>query len=53
MRDLQDSTETSHSWREAIAALNPVELWHAFQEAEEQVCLMAAVPLRDQDDVRR
>jgi len=51
-RELQDISETTTPWREAIAAFNPLELWHAFQEAEEQVCLMA-VPLRDHHDERR
>jgi len=35
------SETVSHPWREALSAINPVGLWHAFQEAEDAVCLMA------------
>jgi hypothetical protein len=43
-----DISETSASrpWREALSAFNPLELWHAFQEAEDAVCLMAPPPQR-------
>ena len=47
-----DTSETSaaSNWREALSAFNPVELWHAFQEAEDAVCLMAPHPQQGQRD---
>lgn len=39
--------------REFLAALNPVELWRALREAEDGVCLMAAVPVRAERQRRR
>jgi len=37
----QSHPTPAHPWREALSSFNPVELWHAFQEAEDAVCLMA------------
>lgn len=36
--------------RETLASLNPLEMWRAWQEAADQVCLMDAVPLRRRGD---
>ena len=38
---LDTRKSAAHPWRDAFSAFNPVELWHAFQEAEDAVCLMA------------
>lgn len=32
--------------RDTLAALSPLEMWRAWQEAADQVCVMDAVPLR-------
>lgn len=42
----EPETPVSTSLRQALAALNPFEIWRAWQEAADQVCLMAPVPLR-------
>jgi hypothetical protein len=48
--DLSDTaTPKTAVLREALAALNPLEMWRAWQEAADQVCLMAPAPLRQRD----
>jgi hypothetical protein len=52
MRTL-DANEPETSARvtllKTLAALNPFELWRAWQEAADQVCLMAPIPLRQRN----
>jgi hypothetical protein len=36
----------STTLRETLASLSPLEMWRAWQEAADQVCVMDAVPLR-------
>ena len=38
--------------REVLAALNPLEMWRAWQEAADQVCLMAPAPIRQRGQSR-
>lgn len=50
-----DDTKTTLSalLRDLLAALNPVTLWQAFQEADEGVCVMAPARVRVRYDQRR
>ena len=52
MGHLEDTKKTlSALLSDIVTALNPVALWQAFQEADEGVCLM--VPVRVRNDHRR
>ncbi len=45
--DLNEPEAPKHTTlRETLAALNPLEMWRAWQEAADQVCLMAPIPVR-------
>ena len=48
----EPETPMSVSLRQTLAALNPFEIWRAWQEAADQVCLMAPVPLRQRSSRR-
>ncbi len=48
----EPETPTSLTLRQMLAALNPLEIWRAWQEAADQVCLMAPVPLRQRGSRR-
>jgi len=55
MRTL-DATDTETpadlTLRDRLAAFNPFEIWRAWQEAADHVCLMAPVPLRQRNSRR-
>lgn len=45
-------TPSGTTLRQTLASLNPFEIWRAWQEAADQVCLMAPVPLRQRNSRR-
>jgi hypothetical protein len=49
--DTHEPAESKHALRDTLTALNPLEMWRAWQEAADQVCLMDAVPPRRRDRV--
>jgi hypothetical protein len=50
MRTIEtNETASPTPLRDTLAALNPMEMWRAWQEAADHVCLMAPVPLRQRD----
>ena len=46
MRDLDSTASIVESLRELAQALNPVRMWEVLREAEEGVCLMVPVPVK-------
>ncbi len=48
----EPETLTGATLRKTLAALNPLEIWRAWQEAADQVCLMAPVPIRQRSSRR-
>jgi len=52
-RSNSETTPFFELLREIAAALNPINLWEALQEADEGVCLMEPVRVRAHDRRRR
>jgi len=48
----ETETPAKVTLRKTLAALKPFELWRAWQEAADQICLMAPVPLRQRNPRR-
>ena len=54
MRDIDSNTvSVLDTIKGMLADLNPVRLWEALQEADEGVCLMVPVPVKQQRQRRR